>query len=359
MLTETLRQDGHRNPRTRPTHVSFMPPFILEHMANSESYPPELRTAARRTLRYTKVFQRRADSLSAAKLRFPAPHLDRLVFSTRSGESDIRKEGQVASSNVSIDECYDGFGATFKLYYDIFMRNSIDDSGEQLVGHVRDSSPFNNALWDGCSMVFGEGDGHYFNRFTSLDIIGHELTHGIISYTCNLDYRGQSGALNESLADVFGSMVKQYHLKQTAVDADWLIGQGLFTAQVHGTALRSMKVPGTAYDDPTIGKDPQPSDMQNYVHTEDDWGGVHINSGIPNHAFYIIATALGGYSWERAGQIWYATVCDTRLPQNADFNLFAWLTVHNAVKLYGKYVGDLVASTWRRVGVEPSQAAAY
>jgi len=202
-------------------------------------------------------------------------------------------------------------------------------------------------------MVFGEGGGHYFNRFTSLDIIGHELTHGVISYTCNSDYRGKSGTLNESLADVFGSMVKQYYLKQTTADADWLIGQGLFTARVHGMALRSMKAPGTAYDNPAIGKDRQPSDMQNYVHSEDDWGGVYINSGIPNHAFYIIATALGGYSWERAGQIWYATA----LSQNADFNLFAWLTVHNAVKLYGKCVGDLVASTWRGIGVDPSPAA--
>jgi Zn-dependent metalloprotease len=112
--------------------------------------------------------------------------------------------------------------------------------------------------------------------------------------------------LNESVSDVFGSLVKQYSLKQTASEADWLIGAGLLTFK--DQALRSMKAPGTAYNNNVLGKDPQPADMQHYVHTAQDNGGVHINSGIPNHAFFLVATALGGNAWVKAGQIWYDTI---------------------------------------------------
>ena len=165
---------------------------------------------------------------------------------------------------------------------------------------------YDNAFWDGTQMVFGDGDGTVFNRFTiAVDVIGHELTHGVTEHTAALVYQGQSGALNESISDVFGSLVKQQALGQDAAAADWLIGAGLFTAQVKGVALRSMKAPGTAYDDPQLGKDPQPATMADYVETTDDNGGVHLNSGIPNHAFYLAATAIGGHAWEvrRAGLV--------------------------------------------------------
>ena len=100
--------------------------------------------------------------------------------------------------------------------------------------------------------------------------------------------------MNESFSDVFGSLVKQYVLKQNVDKADWLIGAGLFARKVKGVALRSMKDPGTAYDDPTIGKDPQPGHMKNFVKTTSDNGGVHINSGIPNRAFYFEQRKLEG-----------------------------------------------------------------
>ncbi|CAM5676724.1 hypothetical protein SFUMM280S_07534 [Streptomyces fumanus] len=155
-------------------------------------------------------------------------------------------------------------------------------------------------------MVFGDGDGEIFLDFTiPVDVIGHELVHGVTQYTANLTYFGQPGALNESVSDVFGSLIKQYTLGQSADQADWLIGAGLLAPRVTGVALRSLKAPGTAYDDDVLGKDPQPATMDDYVRTGRDNGGVHINSGIPNHAFYLAATALGGNAWERAGQIWY------------------------------------------------------
>src|SRR5204863_3629678 len=132
----------------------------------------------------------------------------------------------------------------------------------------------NNAFWNGQQMVFGDGDGVIFNRFTrSIDVIGHELTHGVTGSEVNLAYLRQSGALNESVSDVFGSLVKQYVLKQTVSEADWLVGSGLLTFPAQ--ALRSMKAPGTAYDNNLLGKDPQPADMTHYVHTAQDSGGVH------------------------------------------------------------------------------------
>ena len=147
-----------------------------------------------------------------------------------------------------------------------------------------------------------------FNRFTvAVDVIGHELTHGVTQFEAKLAYWDQSGALNESFSDIFRSLVKQKKLNQTADQADWLIGAGLFTSNVKGLAIRSMKEPGTAYDDPLLGKDPQPAHMRHYVNTTSDNGGVHINSGIPNRAFYLAALEIGGHAWERAGKIWYMT----------------------------------------------------
>jgi len=204
-------------------------------------------------------------------------------------------------------------------------------------------------------MVFGDGDGTIFNRFTiSLDVIGHELTHGVSGSEVNLYYSGQSGALNESVSDVFGSLVKQYALKQTASEADWLIGAGLLTFK--DQALRSMKAPGTAYDNNVLGKDPQPADMQHYVRTAQDNGGVHINSGIPNHVFYLVATALGGNAWVKAGQIWYDTIRDRNLRRTATFAAFAGRTVANAKRRYGTTSAEqkAVADAWSKVGVKPA-----
>ena len=128
---------------------------------------------------------------------------------------------------------------------------------------------YDNAFWDGQQMVFGDGDGEIFERFTrSLSVIGHELAHGVTQFSAGLAYRNQAGAINESISDVFGALVEQYFRKQTTADASWLIGEDLFTPQVEGSALRSMKAPGTAYDDDVLGKDPQPDSMDSYVRTQ-------------------------------------------------------------------------------------------
>ena len=265
----------------------------------------------------------------------------------------VRAEGAPAVADVEVDEAYDGLGATYDFYADVYDRRSIDDAGMHLDASVHYGRRYDNAFWNGAQMVFGDGDGDLFNRFTvSLDVIAHELTHGVTGDEAKLVYLGQAGALNESISDVFGSLVKQYARRQAADKADWLIGEGLFTANVHGVALRSMKAPGTAYDDPVLGRDPQPATMAGYVHTSADDGGVHTNSGIPNHAFYLAATALGGYAWEKAGRIWYETLRDRRLKPTATFRQFARLTALNADHLFGKGERAAVAAAWAEVGVK-------
>src|SRR5207253_4255623 len=175
-----------------------------------------------------------------------------------------------------------------------------------------------------------------------------------------LEYQGEPGALNESVSDVFGSLVKQNALGQTAEQADWLIGAGLFAPGVKGKALRSMKEPGTAYDDPRIGKDPQPAHMRGYVKTEDDNGGVHINSGIPNRAFCLTALGFGGPAWRKAGRVWYLALTDL-LGEKASFADAARATIAVAEKELGKDAAEVVRGAWSAVGVRvkasPAMAA--
>jgi Zn-dependent metalloprotease len=261
----------------------------------------------------------------------------------------VRREGQAAIADATANQAYDGLGDTYRFYWEVLTRDSINDAGLPLLGEVHFGRNYDNAFWDGERMMFGDGDGRLFTGFTSaIEVIGHELTHGVTGSTINLLYTGQSGALNESISDVFGSLVKQYKLGQTADQADWLIGAGILGPSMHGVALRSMKAPGTAYDG-----DSQPADMSQYVNTAEDNGGVHTNSGIPNRAFYLAATAIGGHAWERAGRIWYQVSVNRMVPQDAQFHTYAQATLTAAATLYGagsteaRAVGD----AWAQVGV--------
>jgi Zn-dependent metalloprotease len=260
----------------------------------------------------------------------------------------VRGEGDPASEDVAVNEAYDGLGDTYGFYWDQFQRDSIDDQGMPLHGWVHYGQGYDNAFWDGQEMVFG--DGKVFDRFTkSLDVIGHELTHGVTEHEAGLQYLNQSGALNESISDVFGVLVKQYTLGQTVDQADWLIGADLVTPAFPGTALRSMAAPGTAWE-----RDDQPATMDDYVHTMSDNGGVHTNSGIPNKAFHALAMGLGGHSWDKAGPIWYEALRDPRVKANANFRVFAGRTLATARRLYGAAEVGAVADSWQSVGVAVS-----
>ena len=265
----------------------------------------------------------------------------------------VRGEDDGPVADTSVNEAFDGLGATFDLLLQHFGRNSLDGNGRPLLATVHYGKDYDNAFWDGGQMVFGDGDGEVFLGFTrSITVIGHELAHGVVEATAALEYQGQSGALNESIADVFGAMVDQMAHGRTAADADWLIGSALFAPGVTGRALRDMLHPGTAYDDDVLGRDPQPDHMRHFVDTNTDNGGVHINSGIPNRAFALSAIALGGHSWERAGQVWYRALT-TELSSTATFLEFADATVSAADAEYGEgsEVSTAVRDAWKKVGV--------
>ena len=248
---------------------------------------------------------------------------------------------------------------TWEFYKKLFNRNSIDNLGmviKQSI-HYRENprKPFANALWDGSQMIYGDGDGKIFGSFTSdLDIIAHELTHGVIDYEANLTYKNQSGALNESYADIFGILVKQWANKTSARKSNWLIGDRILIGRKY--ALRSMKAPGSAYKNhPELGDDPQPAVMIDYVKMTDDDGGVHYNSGIPNYAFFIAAYEMGGNAWEKAGAIWYAALTDNKaLKKNATFREARKATIAKAKTLYGAGSNEVKAVTkgWDTAGVK-------
>ncbi|MCI0524511.1 MAG: M4 family metallopeptidase [Acidobacteria bacterium] len=272
----------------------------------------------------------------------------------------VRGEGGPKSKDVMVNEAYVGSGKTYDFFMKVYGRNSIDDRGLRLDSTVHYGRMYMNAFWDGQQMVYGDGDGRIFERFTrSLDIIGHELAHGVTQYEADLIYEDEPGALNEHFSDVFGALVKQYARKQTAEKADWLIGKGIFSKGVKGVALRSMKAPGAAFNDPLIGKDPQPGHMDNFVKTRDDNGGVHINSGIPNKAFYELAVRLKGFAWERAGRIWYVTLRD-RLRSDSVFQDCADATFDVARELYGADSVEqrAVREAWDAVGIKTGEIAA-
>ncbi|KAB8244574.1 hypothetical protein BDV35DRAFT_406592 [Aspergillus flavus] len=195
------------------------------------------------------------------------------------------------------------------------IRDFFDNKGMKLDGFIY-AGDFYNAFYNGREFVFGDGDGVIFDGFTDkLDVIAYEVTYGV------------SGALNKSIVDVFGIM--------TVDQANWLIGEGIFATDINGKALQDMANPGTAYNE------------DRKLPFSDDNGGVHVNSGIPNRAFHLAATKIGGYAWEGAGPIWYRALSSGKLRTNgkAKFKDFADLTIENA----GVHV-DKIREAWELVG---------
>jgi Zn-dependent metalloprotease len=350
----------HRNP----LHC-ILPPHMLKELAE-QGTPLERERAVRALVVSGQVRGQRQQiaELSTRPTAREAISVKQRMIYDAGGQTElpgrrIRGEGDPPTGDAAADEAYDGAGATFDLYQVIYGRNSIDDRGMDLVSTVHYGQSYDNAFWDGKQMTYGDGDEdlpesqRLFNRFTiAIDIIAHELTHGVTQYEAGLVYRNQPGALNESFSDVFGALVKQRQRNQTATEADWIIGEGLFTRNISASGIRSMKAPGTAYNDPKLGKDPQPAHMRDIYKGSDDNGGVHINSGIPNYAFYLTARELGGYAWEKAGRIWYITLRDKLRPTSTFWDA-ARETYQVAGELFG--AGSLeqqaVRNGWTAVGL--------
>lgn len=343
------------NTESRCPICCIIPPYMTDHIIKHGD--DDMKDWAMSTLRLSERFRGRREVMGNTAFAVSPGEKRRAVYDAGHGETLpgrlVRSEGGAPSRDPAVNEAYDGAGATYDLYFEVYERNSVNDQGLRLDSTVHYSRQYDNAFWNGNQMVYGDGDGRLFNRFTiAVDIIGHELTHGVVQFEAGLIYQNESGALNESFADVFGSLVKQYALKQSVEQADWLIGQGLLADGVSGLALRSLAAPGTAYDDPMLGRDPQPAHYRDRYQGQQDNGGVHINSGIPNRAFYLAATAIGGNAWEKAGRIWYLALRDV-LRSRSTFRSAARATVNVAGQLYGLNGTEqsAVREAWREVGV--------
>ena len=337
---------------------TFVPPYLLQRVARRAGTRHAC-ASGRETLQVDDRLRARRE---ARPPEMAAPSLpgtsSRVVHSANNTETlpgeVIRKDGDPPAGDLAVDEAFDSSGQVLDLFQSQFGRRSIDGSGGTVSITVHYGRDYDNAFWDGSQLVFGDGDGQIFERFTKpMDVMAHEFTHGVTQFTIGLAYQDQPGALNESISDVFASMAKQRALGQTAGEADWLIAEELFRPGINAKALRSMKEPGTAYDDPQIGRDLQVGSMADYVDTYDDSGGVHINSGIPNRAFALAALDIGGASWEKAGQVWYDTLVNGGLSSQAGFESFAQATLSSAGRLFANEpsIAQKIGAAWIDVGV--------
>jgi Zn-dependent metalloprotease len=239
-------------------------------------------------------------------------------------------------------------GVVYDFYKNLFSRNSLDNAGMGITSTVHYGSSYDNAFWDGTQMVYGDGDGSEFTYFSGdLDVVGHEMTHGVTENTANLNYSNQSGALNESMSDILGVLIEtydKYNVKNGGTwsfnSADWVVGDDIYTPGTPGDALRSLANP-TLYD--------QPDNMSNYYNTSSDNGGVHTNSGIPNKAGYLIAQAIG---CAKTAQIYYRALTNY-MTTTTDFLGARNALTQAATDLYGASSQEVtaVSNAYDAIGV--------
>ena len=244
--------------------------------------------------------------------------------------------------------------AVFDFLEKVFNRYSFDNMGSSLTIYIHCKKEQVNAAFrpNNDTVHIGDGDGENFpSLLNDIDILAHEIAHAIIKYTARFNYHGESGALDESFADVFASMVKQYVRQQKAKDANWVIGDKFVRDLTHRKqALRSLKSPGQAYRFSEKDKDPQVEHMNYYVETQDDDGGVHYNSGIINKAFYNFAMQFPDqHSWETAGKIWFKATIGSR--PTTTFQEFAQTTLKVAKS---DSIKEKLQHAWAAVGINTS-----
>ena len=309
----------------------FIPPDVLGKLAEAGVTAARLsaiQSALSRKKRETRVQEMREFVSSKAEGNAPREVYDcQHLWQQR--VKIVRKENEPDTGDESADKAYECAGIVRDYYKQVLKRDSIDNAKMDLILNVHYGEKYQNAFWDGDEMTFGDGDGEIFVGFArSLDVVAHELAHGVTQWEANLDYDGQSGALNEHFSDVFGTVITQHSEGQTADTADWLIGDEIMGPQLKGEALRSMREPGTAFDNALMGKDRQPGHMKDYYHYPDDNHGVHVNSGILNKAFYLTSKEIGT---DKAGLIWY----------NSLQNLWATAIFNSAVRVIIRQAGIL------------------
>ncbi|MGN9787981.1 M4 family metallopeptidase [Nonomuraea sp. ZG12] len=271
--------------------------------------------------------------------------LHRVVYDAK-GELDVtaavvvRAEGEVPAGDPAVDSVFALFGEVYDFWRLCHFRDSVDDAGASLIAVVHVGEGYANADWDGDHAYIGDGGGAFHSFATNASLIYFLGARGVLDHLPLDDTTVEAAALRRGCANVFACLTEQFTLRQSAAAGSWLVGQGLLRPEAGGGALYSLAAPGTASPyDPQIAM----------VGPSDDEA---VLAGVPAHAFYRFARALGGYAWETAGRVWYATLTDERAgPAWQSFAGFAALTVQVAGELYGGAVADHGAAAWSAVGV--------
>ncbi|HMI83947.1 MAG TPA: M4 family metallopeptidase [Polyangiaceae bacterium] len=250
-------------------------------------------------------------------------------------------------------------GYVYDYYKSKFNRKGIDDADMEIQSNVHFATSFANAFWDGIGMVYGDGDTIQLKLTTKgYDVIAHELTHGVTEHESGLEYHDQPGALNESLSDVMAAFAE--HVSFPDPTNNWLVGEKV-AGLLLGTKLRDMVDPGS------VTLSPQPDNMSKYNATTEDNGGVHINSGIPNNAAYLMTmggtnktskiAVTNGIGWEKAEQVWYRAATQY-FGATSDFKAAAQGTLSAAADLgYSESNKATIECAWIAVGVITTPSA--
>ncbi|MDF1695576.1 MAG: M4 family metallopeptidase [Saprospiraceae bacterium] len=239
---------------------------------------------------------------------------------------------------------YNG-GQAYLYFKNIHGRESIDSSGGNIISLInisdQDGSSLGNAFWNGIAMFYGNGDSSFESLARGLDVAGHEMSHGVIQNSANLEYRGESGALNESFADVFGAMIDR---------EDWLIGEDVVKSGAFPSgALRSLQDPHNGASTGNFNQGWQPKVYSERFTGSQDNGGVHINSGIPNYAFFLFASN-SDVGKQRAEQVYYRAL-DKYLTKSSQFIDARLAVVQAATDLYGSQVANRAKEAFDQVEV--------
>ncbi len=244
-----------------------------------------------------------------------------------------------------------GSEVTYDYYHLEHGRNSIDNAGFALKNYIHYDINYNNAFWDGQRMTFGDGNGFSTTPLVALDISGHEVTHGLTNFTANLIYQGESGALNESFSDIFGTCIENYGRPQ---NWNWTVGEDI------GVTIRSMSNPGS-YNDPDTY---QGTNWSSTAVGAPDNGGVHSNSGVQNYWFYLLTTggtgvndngdsySVSGQGFTKASEIAFRNLT-VYLSVNSSFSDARYYSIQSAIDLFGPCSPEVEATTnaWYAVGV--------
>ncbi len=234
---------------------------------------------------------------------------------------------------------------SYEYFRTKFNRNSINGEGGSIISFINVGNPdtgggFDNAFWNGRAMFYGSGDQAFTPLAGGLDVGGHEMSHGVIQNTANLEYRNQSGAINESFADIFGAMIDR---------DDWLLGEDIVNTQFFPSgAMRDMQNPNNGASG--FGQRGwQPKDMTEFYTGSQDNGGVHINSGIVNRAYYLFATSIGK---DKAEQIYYRAL-DNYLTLSSQFIDLRIAVLRSAGDIHGAGSAEVQAaeSAFDTVGI--------